>query len=96
MAKLGDMLKDGLVERGKAFGYEQIATGPGALPFVRFGCENNFMHQQVFCAEMTKHGHFLHPHHNWFISTAHTEADIKATLDAAEVVFPMVKKHFAD
>jgi glutamate-1-semialdehyde 2,1-aminomutase len=96
MNELGDLLMKGLVERGKAFGYDQVATGPGALPFVRFGCENNFMRQQVFCAEMIQRGQFLHPHHNWFLSAAHTKADIQATLDAAEEVFPLVKKHFGD
>jgi glutamate-1-semialdehyde 2,1-aminomutase len=96
MNQLGEMLMNGLTERGKAAGYEMIATGPGAIPFIRFGNENNFMRMQVFAAEMSKRGHFCHPHHNWFMSAAHTEADIEETLDAAEGAFAAVKKQFGD
>ncbi len=96
MIKIGEKLMNGLVERGKAFGYEMIATGPGSIPFIRFGNETNFMRQQVFCAEVTKRGHFFHPHHNWFLSTAHTEKDIESTLDAAEEAFKIVKAEFGD
>jgi glutamate-1-semialdehyde 2,1-aminomutase len=96
MNKLGDMLMKGLSERGAAVGYEMVPTGPGAIPFIRFGCENNFMRFQRFCAEMSVRGHFLHPHHNWFLSTAHTAKDIQSTLDTAEGVFKIVKKQFGD
>jgi len=96
MMRMGQMLMDGLVERGKAFGYEMITSGPYSIPFIRFGKETNFMRQQVFAAEVTKRGSFFHPHHNWFISTAHTEADINQSLDSAEEAFAIVKKQFGD
>lgn len=96
MNELGGMLMNGLIERGKAFGYTMVATGPGAIPFIRFGIEKNFMRFQVFCSEMTRRGHFLHPGHNWFISAAHTDKDIQETLDASEEVFAIVKKQFGD
>ena len=96
MIKLGNMLIDGLAERGKAYGYDMVASGPGSIPFIRFGNETNFMRQQVFCAEMTERGHFLHPHHNWFLSTAHTQKDIQSTLDASEDAYKVVKKEFGD
>jgi len=96
MLKLGDMLMDGLTERGKAFGYEMVPTGPGSMPFIRFGMEENFMRFQSFCAEMTMRGHFFHPHHNWFLSAAHKESDIKQTLNVSEEAFKAVKKEFGD
>ena len=96
MRKMGEMLIDGLVERGKGFGYTMVATGPGAIPYIRFGNENNFMRMQEFSAEMTMRGHFFHPHHNWFLSTAHTEKDINQTLQVAEEVFKIVKQRFGD
>ncbi|MDP8223009.1 MAG: aminotransferase class III-fold pyridoxal phosphate-dependent enzyme [Candidatus Lernaella stagnicola] len=96
MAHIGQMLMDGLVERGKAFGYEMKPTGPPAIPFIRFAKENNFMRFQVFCSEMVKRGHFFHPHHNWFMSTAHTDKDVNKTLAASEEAFAIVKKQFAD
>ena len=96
MAEMGDRLMNGLVERGKAFGYEMIRTGPGAIPFIRFGNETNFMRMQVFTAEMTKRGHFFHPHHNWFMSAVHTPKDIDTTLEVSEEAFKVVKKEFGD
>jgi glutamate-1-semialdehyde 2,1-aminomutase len=96
MNAIGDKLMKGLIERGKGFGYEMIATGPGAIPFIRFGNETNFMRMQVFAAEMTKRGHFFHPHHNWFMSTAHTDKDVEETLDASEEAFKIVKQQFGD
>jgi len=96
MRKIGEMLMSGLVERGKAFGYEMIATGPPAIPFIRFGNETNFMRMQEFAAEMTMRGHFFHPHHNWFMSTAHTAKDIQETLAVSEDVFKIIKQRFGD
>lgn len=96
MFKMGEMLMSGLIERGKAFGYEMIASGPASIPYIHFGNETNFMRMQTWSAEMTVRGHFCHPHHNWFISTAHREKDIRATLNTAEEAFKIVKKEYGD
>ena len=34
--------------------------------------------------------------HNWFISTAHTDKDIKKTWDIADDAFKVIKKKFGD
>jgi len=96
MFKMGELLMNGLVERGKAFGYEMIASGPTTIPFIHFGNETNFMRMQSWAAQMTIRGHFCHPSHNWFISAAHQPQDIAATLDAAEEAFKVVKKEYGD
>ncbi|WP_425069273.1 hypothetical protein [Reyranella sp.] len=36
---------------------------------------------------MLKHGAHLHPRHNMFLSTAHTEADIDFALEATRKAF---------
>jgi len=96
MMEMGKLLCDGLIERGKAYGYEIIASGPYTIPFYRFGIEDDFYRQQVWCSEVTKRGSFFHPHHNWFISAAHDKKDIAMTLDHAEAAFKVVKAQFGD
>jgi glutamate-1-semialdehyde 2,1-aminomutase len=39
---------------------------------------------------MADRGVFMHPHHNWFISLAHTEDDIARTLEAARGAFSLL------
>ena len=94
MHAMGTMLMKGLTERAKAHGLQVTCTGPPSIPFMRFANESNFVRQQVFCAEATRRGAFLHPHHNWFLSAAHTEADIEETLAIADEAFAVVKDRF--
>ena len=94
MHAMGTMLMEGLTERAEAHGLQVRCSGPPAIPFVRFANETNFMRQQVFCAEATKRGAFLHPHHNWFMSAAHTADDIQQTLDIADEAYKIVKEQF--
>jgi len=42
---------------------------------------------QCFTLETLKHGVYLHPRHNMFLSTAHTEADIDFALEATKAGF---------
>jgi glutamate-1-semialdehyde 2,1-aminomutase len=49
----------------------------------------------VFGAACAQRGVYLHPHHNWFLTTAHSEADIRRTLDVTDVGFREVKGQFA-
>ncbi|GFP26000.1 glutamate-1-semialdehyde 2,1-aminomutase, partial [Candidatus Hakubella thermalkaliphila] len=66
--------------------------GHPGLPFMRFDEDPDLYMQQIFCAEVTRRGSFFHPHHNWFISAAHTEADINETLNHAEAALKAVKR----
>jgi glutamate-1-semialdehyde 2,1-aminomutase len=38
---------------------------------------------------------YLAPRHNWFISAAHTEEDIRQTLEVTGQAFAVVRKQFA-
>ncbi|MCD6281067.1 MAG: aminotransferase class III-fold pyridoxal phosphate-dependent enzyme [Deltaproteobacteria bacterium] len=92
----GLSLTNGLKELATSHGLKVTISGPPAIPFMTFSNENNFMRSQLFCAECAKMGVFFNPHHNWFMSAAHTEEDIKKTLDKADKAFKEVKKHFGD
>ncbi|MCU0577302.1 MAG: aminotransferase class III-fold pyridoxal phosphate-dependent enzyme [Desulfobacterota bacterium] len=92
--ELGETLMKGLGERAAAHGLKVSITGPPAIPFMKFANETNFMRSQLFCGECASRGVFFHPHHNWFLSTAHTPQDIAQTLDAADEGFRVVKEKF--
>jgi glutamate-1-semialdehyde 2,1-aminomutase len=84
LRRSGQLLTDGLVAAGRKHGYALRASGPPAVPFVSFIEDPSLRRQQRFCAEVTRRGAFLHPHHNWFMSAAHTDEDIAATVAMAD------------
>jgi glutamate-1-semialdehyde 2,1-aminomutase len=68
-----------------------LASGPPAVPFLNFIDDPSSRRQQRFCAEVARRGAFLHPHHNWFMSAAHTPEDIAATLRMADEAFALME-----
>jgi glutamate-1-semialdehyde 2,1-aminomutase len=82
--RIGQMLTDGLVAAAARQGYQMLASGPPAVPYVSFADDPSLRRQQRFCAEVTRRGAFLHPHHNWFLCAAHSEQDVLATLAMAD------------
>jgi glutamate-1-semialdehyde 2,1-aminomutase len=92
MARLGTRLKEGLEELGAAHGYRVTVSGPPPVPYLTFDDDPDLYHMQVFCREMIARGVFLHPHHNWFVCAAHTDADIDYTLDMADQAFKQTRQ----
>lgn len=92
MRNIGDKLRDGLVEAGKAHGFDVKITGATAMPYVRITNDESLMTHQQWCAECTRRGAYFTPHHNWFVSTAHTEDDIAKTIDIAADAFAAISK----
>ncbi|MHB0855374.1 MAG: aminotransferase class III-fold pyridoxal phosphate-dependent enzyme [Rectinema subterraneum] len=87
LAQLGRMLKEGLESLGREAGFSARISGPLAIPYLTFDEDPDLFLNQRFCAAMADRGVFMHPHHNWFISLAHTEEDIAQTLEAARGAF---------
>jgi len=94
MFETGQRLCEGLTDCAASHGLQLTCSGHPAMPFVRFTNDPDLYRSQVWCAEMTRRGIFVHPHHNWFVSTAHTQDDVKRTLDVADVAFGIVKERF--
>jgi glutamate-1-semialdehyde 2,1-aminomutase len=92
LRRTGEMLMDGLVEAGRKHGFATIASGPPAVPYLSFADDASLRRQQRFCAEVTQRGAFFHPHHNWFLSAAHTPQDIIATLRMAAEAFAVMQQ----
>jgi glutamate-1-semialdehyde 2,1-aminomutase len=94
MFEIGQMLCSGLTECAASHGLQLTCSGHPSMPFVRFANDDDLYRNQVWCGEMTKRGIFVHPHHNWFVSVAHTEADVRRTVDVADEAFAIVKRQF--
>jgi glutamate-1-semialdehyde 2,1-aminomutase len=92
MARLGTRLGEGMQEGARAHGLRVTVSGPPALPYMTFDDDPDLYHMQVFCREMIARGVFLHPHHNWFICAAHTDADVDYALETAETAFELTRR----
>ena len=84
---LGTVLGEGLRASAEDAGFAVTVSGPPAIPFLTFDDDPDLYLNQAFCARMARRGIYLHPHHNWFISYGHKEADIDETLEEARAVF---------
>jgi len=92
--QIGLELKQGMEQQALAAGLKISYTGPPAIPYMRFVEDQDFSVNRFFCGEAAKRGIFFHPHHNWFISGAHTREDIEKTLQVTEECFALTKKAF--
>jgi len=83
MAMMGARLCTGLGALAAARGLELVASGPPALPLLQFTGDDDHAIACAFSEAMARRGVLVHPTHNWFLSLAHTPADIDATLERA-------------
>ncbi|MGO9603008.1 MAG: aspartate aminotransferase family protein [Candidatus Binataceae bacterium] len=96
MRIIGEKLRDGLLAQARAAGFEVTYSGPPAMPYMSFKNDlGRHDRMKVFAGECSRNGVYLAPRHNWFISAAHTEDDVKQTLDVTERAFAVVRKQFA-
>ncbi len=95
MRRMGTMLREGMEQQARAHRLEIRWSGPPAIPFMTFAADQgSFERSRRFCAECCKRGVYFHPVHNWFLSAAHTEADILQTLDVTEKAFAVIREEF--
>lgn len=92
MDEIGRQLLDGLVAIAKSYGYTLLVSGAPAMPYLRITDDPSLMLHQQWCGECTRRGAYFTSHHNWFVSTAHTGADIQRTLDIADDAFKAIGK----
>lgn len=92
MRNTGERLMSGLIAAATEYGYTAIASGPSAIPLLTFADDPGLHLQQKFCVEMVRRGVFIHPHHNWFISNAHTQSDVDDTVYIAKQAFAALRE----
>jgi glutamate-1-semialdehyde 2,1-aminomutase len=87
MDRLGRELRAGIMAQAAARGIEVNYTGPPAMPYLTFVGDRNHEQACAFAAAAMRHGVYLHPRHNWFISAAMTQADLGRALTGTEAAF---------
>jgi glutamate-1-semialdehyde 2,1-aminomutase len=87
MAHVGQLLREGLQSQAESHGFTIFQSGPPVMPFLRFEDDANFATAALFTDAAVRRGVLLHPAHNWFLSTAHTEKDVAWALDRTEDAF---------
>lgn len=81
----GRRLVEGMTALGRAHGVALVASGPPALPYVRIQGDDGLVRTERLCAAAVARGVLLHPHHNWFLCSAHTEGEIDEALRRFEL-----------
>jgi Glutamate-1-semialdehyde aminotransferase len=94
MERAGRLLRDGLYEQAKAHGFTVRQTGPVAIPWLSFEGDVTLEKGMFFSNACLRHGVYLHPWHNWFLSAAHTEDDIARALEGTDRAFAETRAHF--
>ncbi len=89
---LGERLRSGLDESAARHGFALRQTGPAQLPLIMFDDDPTSAKGYLWNNALLKRGVYFHPWHNMFICAAMTEADIDATLNAADDAFKVVKE----
>jgi glutamate-1-semialdehyde 2,1-aminomutase len=90
MAARGTQLMEGMRDQAKNHGVNAIVSGPPAMPNLTFSDGEPKELAFAWSEEVLRHGVLVHPTHNWFLSTAHTEADIAEVLEATDAGFAHV------
>jgi glutamate-1-semialdehyde 2,1-aminomutase len=92
MRAMGERLREGLAERAAHHGLAISQTGPVQMPTLLFEDDPEWKKGFAFCAEALRHGAYLHPKHNMFLSCAHASQDIDTVLEAADAGFRFVAR----
>jgi len=90
----GNQLVSGLREQAASYTLPVNITGPVTMPYLSFAGETDHQFTLAWTAECAARGVFVHPKHNWFMSTALSEADIDSVLVATDTAFDEVAKRF--
>ncbi len=83
---LGQRLRTGLHSVAQRHGISLRQTGPAAMPMMLFDDDAKLARGNAFCTGMLELGIYMHPWHNMFLSTAHTEGDIDRAIACADEV----------
>ncbi|MEV0589004.1 aminotransferase class III-fold pyridoxal phosphate-dependent enzyme [Nonomuraea sp. NPDC050310] len=94
MERAGTLLRAGLQEQAKAHGFEVNQTGPVTIPWLSFAGDADLSVALHWSDACLRHGVYLHPWHNWFMSAAHTEDDVRQALEGTDRAFAETRSHF--
>jgi glutamate-1-semialdehyde 2,1-aminomutase len=87
MLRTGTRLREGLAAQALSHGFAIQQTGPVQMPVLSFADDTDFRLVKAWAEAALRHGVYLHPWHNWFLSAAHTDADIDSILTRTDEAF---------
>ena len=92
--RIGRRLMEGLDGLAETHGVEAKTVSLPPTPYLQFTYRDPDLREaakQIFFTETVRRGIFFHPHHHWFVSAAHGEAELAETLEASEHAFRAVR-----
>ena len=98
MVHQGEKLRTGMAEQAEAFEIGIKQTGPVQMPYLTFDDDGPGVYElaNVFTSEALRHGLFIHPRHNWFISAAMSDEDLERALQATQSAFSAVRTYLRE
>jgi glutamate-1-semialdehyde 2,1-aminomutase len=81
----GKYFCDQLESVAKKQNFPLLMTGPPSMPYPFVEGDFNLFKIQEFCRFCAEEGLYFHPHHNWFISNAHTFESIDHSIKKASL-----------
>lgn len=94
MVRMGDALRQGIEAQSLRHGIEVRQSGPSQMPFMSFVGDVDSKMAAQFASSALRHGLYLHPRHNWFVSAAFSDADLDLALSATDAAFSELRTTF--
>jgi glutamate-1-semialdehyde 2,1-aminomutase len=89
--RAGTRLRAGLAAQAEAHDFVVNQTGPVQMPLLTFADDPDFTVGRRWAQECARRGVYVHPWHNWFLSAAHTDAEIDTALSRTEDAFAALR-----
>ncbi|MET8336480.1 aminotransferase class III-fold pyridoxal phosphate-dependent enzyme [Streptosporangium canum] len=92
--RAGTRLREGLAAQAASHGFVVNQTGPVQIPWLSFEGDTTLDKGMFWSSACLREGVYLHSWHNWFLSAAHTDADIDRALQGTDAAFAMLRAEF--
>jgi glutamate-1-semialdehyde 2,1-aminomutase len=90
MQSMGQRFREGIAAQATRHGVGIRQSGPPQMPTILFDDDPDCARGSRFASEALKHGVYLHPKHNMFLSLAHRPADIDFALSVTDEAFAAI------
>jgi glutamate-1-semialdehyde 2,1-aminomutase len=94
MERAGTRLREGLAAQAASHGFVVNQTGPVQIPWLSFEGDATLEKAMFWSSACLREGVYLHPWHNWFLSAAHTDADIDRALQGTDAAYAKLRAAF--
>ncbi len=90
MLKMGELLKEGILDAAGENGFKIDYSGHPTMPLMMFEDDPIFEKARRFSALALERGVIIHPIHNWFICAAHGKDDVERAVSALADCFSVM------